>query len=332
MDFKRSVQNFCNRERITQEYFCHRLGCTPSELRYAGNWPRIAQDAWVAFGAKLEGYVPRSPREERAWAERMLPWIRKFPVKALQKRGHIPHETCGTGAVFATLRFMGVAGSAGFEKSYGYALGTAAPQTYAAWIRQGETLVSCGSARITNKIAIDRELLVYNLKALRRNATGNLRASIATALRGCSISFIEVEPFVTAPYPSCAAYWVGERPVIQVPTTRMTDSTLLENVCRAAWHIVTKPKRSTFLAAPPAGQCSVAGADCDPGLRRFAEDVLLPEADECRLICCGRFEEDRCIRYFSRTLHVRPGILVERLQQQGKLPRRTLLNDFKVAV
>jgi hypothetical protein len=194
----------------------------------------------------------------------MLPWIRKFPVKALQKRGHIPHETCGTGVVLGVLRFMGIAGPAGFEKSYGYALGTAAPQTYAAWIRQGETLVSCGSARITNKIVIDRELLVYNLKALRRNATGNLRASIATALRDCGISFIEVEPFVTAPYPSCAAYWVGERPVIQVPTTRMTDSALLENLCRAAWHIVTKSKRSTFLAAPPAGQRSVAVADCDP--------------------------------------------------------------------
>jgi hypothetical protein len=152
------------------------------------------------------------------------------------------------------------------------------------------------------------------------------------ALRDCGISFIEVEPFVTAPYPSCAAYWAGERPVIQIPTTRMTDSVLLENVCRAAWHIVTKPKRSTFLVAPAAGQHSVADAACDLELQHFAEDVLLPEADECRLICCGRFEEERCIRYFSRTLRVRPGILVERLQQQGKLPRRTLLNDFKVAV
>ena len=68
------------------------------------------------------------------------------------------------------------------------------------------------------------------------------------------------------------------------------------------------------------------------GKEDFAEDLLLSEADECRLICCGRFEEDRCIRYFSRAFRVRPGILVERLQQQGKLPRRTLLNDFKVAV
>ena len=330
MDFKRSIQEFCNRERMTQERFCQRIGCTPSELRYAGNWPRIAQGAWVAFGAKLEGYEPRSPREERAWAERTLPWVRRFPVKALQERGLLP--LCGTGALRAVLRFMEIAGPAGFEKSYGYALGTAAPQTYAAWVRQGETIVARSGARITNKIVIDRELLVYNLKALRRNATGNLRASIATALRDCGISFIEVEPFVTAPYPSCAAYWVGERPVIQVPTTRMTDSALLENLCRAAWHIVTKSKRSTFLAAPPAGQCSVAVADCDPGLRRFAEDLLLSEADECRLICCGRFEEDRCIRYFSRAFRVRPGILVERLQQQGKLPRRTLLNDFKVAV
>ena len=83
MDFKRSIQEFCNRERMTQERFCQRIRCTPSELRYAGNWPRIAQGAWVAFGAKLEGYEPRSPREERAWAERTLPWVRRFPVKAL---------------------------------------------------------------------------------------------------------------------------------------------------------------------------------------------------------------------------------------------------------
>ena len=329
MDLKRSVQAFCNRERITQERFCERLGCNPSDLRYEGNWPRIAQGAWVAFGAELEGYVPRSPREERAWAERMLPWVRRFPVKALQKRGHLPHVPCGTGAVLATLRFMGVAGESGFEKSYAFASGSAAPQVYAAWVRIGELHVARNFPRITNKIAIDSALLAENLKALRRDAGGNLRASVASVLRDCDICFVEVEPFLSAPYPSCASYWVGERPVIQVPTTRMSDSALLECVCRAAWHLAARRKHSAFLIAPERGALAVAS---DSEARRFAEDVLLPEADECRLICCGRFEEERCIRYFSRTLRVRPGILVERLQQQGKLPRRTLLNDFKVAV
>ena len=56
------------------------------------------------------------------------------------------------------------------------------------------------------------------------------------------------------------------------------------------------------------------------------------EAEECELICCGRFNERRCIQHFSGVFHVRPGILIERLQQQGKLNRRTLLNDFKIAV
>ena len=86
-----------------------------------------------------------------------------------------------------------------------------------------------------------------------------------------------------------------------------------------------QPKVSEILAARPE---EIIEIEAD----RFAQDILLTEAEECELICCGRFNERRCIQHFSGVFHVRPGILVERLQQQGKLNRRTLLNDFKIAV
>ena len=331
MDLKRSVQDYCKRERISQEMFCQRLGCTPSELRYAGNWPRIVHGAWVAFGAKLEGYEPRSAREERAWAEQLLPWIRRFPVKALQKRGLLPHGTCGAGSVRDVLRFMGIAGREGFDKTYGFTSDSVAPQVYAAWVRTGEILASANASK--PKFAIDKELLACNLKTLKLNSGSGLRSAIAKALRDSGIGYIEVEPFIAAPYPTCACYWIGEAPFIQVSSSKINDSVLLESVCRAAWHIAAHTrKHSSFLIAPHSALASPTQNAQDAEAQNFASDLLLPEADECRLICCGRFEEERCIRYFSRVFRVRPGILVERLQQQGKLPRRTLLNDFKVAV
>lgn len=333
MDFKRSIQDCCKRERISQEMFCQRLGCTMSELRYAGNWSRIAHGAWVAFGAKLEGYEPRSAREERAWAEQLLPWIRRFPVKALQKRGLLPHGTCGAGSVRDVLRFMGVGGREGFDKTYAFTLDSVAPQVYAAWIRIGETLASADAAKSKSTFAVDKDLLARNLKTLTRNSGVGLRSAIAKALRDSGIGYIEVEPFIAAPYPTCASFWIGDAPFIQASTSRINDSVLLESICRTAWHIAAHPRRrSSFLVAPCNAPASPTQNTQDAEAQKFAGDLLLPEADECRLICCGRFEEDRCIRYFSRTLRVRPGILVERLQQQGKLPHRTLLNDFKVAV
>ena len=60
--------------------------------------------------------------------------------------------------------------------------------------------------------------------------------------------------------------------------------------------------------------------------------LLLTEAEECEIICCGRFEEPRCIEYFSHAFHVRPGIIVTRLQAQRKIPAISPLNAFKIAV
>ena len=187
MDFKRSIQDCCKRESISQEMFCQRLGCTMSELRYAGNWSRIAHGAWVAFGAKLEGYEPRSSREERAWAEQLLPWIRRFPVKALQKRGLLPHGTCGAGSVRDVLRFMGVGGREGFDKTYAFTLDSVAPQVYAAWIRIGETLASADAAKSKSTFAVDKDLLARTKRALtKRGITQHAKREKITFAHGHS--------------------------------------------------------------------------------------------------------------------------------------------------
>ena len=120
--------------------------------------------------------------------------------------------------------------------------------------------------------------------------------------------------------------------VIQFPTTKMDDSKYLEALFHAVAHALLHPKRIICLQLGTTSESATTKSILEIEAEKFAQDALLSEAEECELICCGRFSERRCIQHFSGLFHVRPGILVERLQQQGKIKRRTLLNEFKVAV
>jgi hypothetical protein len=97
-------------------------------------------------------------------------------------------------------------------------------------------------------------------------------------------------------------------------------------------HNNTQAQASPQNSAPAQDNAATAQSILELEADKFAQDMLLSEAEECELICCGRFNEPRCIQHFSGLFHVRPGILVERLQQQGKIRRRSPLNEFKVAV
>ena len=325
MSLKDSIKQLQKREHITQDELLRRLGCSRSRIMDS-----TSSEAQTAFNLAFGKDESRDSKE----LEKLLPWVRKFPIRALQNMGFIPANAKGANLVRAVFRFMQIGSIAGFENYYSATLQSANPQTLAAWIRLGELRVK----RLTTEYTPDREAILSNLKFLRANVYihgQNLRNIVREALRNCGIEFIEVEPFLTAPTPTCAFYWRGYRPVIQFPTTKMDDSKFLEALFHAVAHVLYHPLRTSCLQlgnqaqtvqSPPATAAQEIEAEA------LAQNMLLSEAEECELICCGRFNERRCIQHFSGQFHVRPGILVERLQQQSKIHRRSLLNEFKIAV
>lgn len=370
MSLKDSIKQLQKREHITQDELLRRLGCSRSSLMES-NRDEAKVAFQLAFGSDSEctsdnaldnhSELPAFLKSKKEF-NNILMWVRKFPIRALQKMGHIPENVKDVELVRAMFKFMQIGSIAGFENFYSTTLQSANPQTYAAWIRLGEREVK----RLATDFTPDRNAIIANLKFLRKNVylhRQNLRTTVREVLRNNGIEYIEVEPFLTAPTPICAFYWRGSRPVIQFPTTKMDDSKFLEALFHAVGHMLLHPKHTSCLqlgAFSPALATPFTTAsqtNSQPALSHsaktaktlellaarpeeifeleashFAQDHLLSEAEECELICCGRFNERRCIEYFSGVFHVRPGILVERLQQQGKLNRRTLLNDFKIAV
>lgn len=347
MSLKDSIKQLQKREHITQDELLRRLGCSRSSLMES-NRDEAKVAFQLAFGSDskctsdnaLDNHseLPAFLKSKKEF-NNILMWVRKFPIRALQKMGHIPENVKDVELVRAVFKFMQIGSIAGFENFYSTTLQSANPQTYAAWIRLGEREVK----RLATDFTPDRNAIIANLKFLRKNVylhRQNLRTTVREVLRNNGIEYIEVEPFLTAPTPICAFYWRGSRPVIQFPTTKMDDSKFLEVLFHAVGHMLLHPKHTTCLQlgafSQPAKTLELLAARPEEIFEleasHFAQDHLLSEAEECELICCGRFNERRCIEYFSGVFHVRPSILVERLQQQGKLNRRTLLNDFKIAV
>ena len=356
MSLKESIKQLQKREHITQDELLRRLGCSRSGLMDHATTDTQAAFQ-LAFGS--DSSISETPTFVKENLKKILMWVRKFPIRALQKKGHIPENVKDADLVRAVFKFMQIGSIAGFENYYGATLQSANPQTYAAWIRLGELQVK----RLATDYTPDRKAIISNLKFLRTNvflSNQSIRKIAREVLNNCGIEYVEVEPFLTAPTPVCAFYWRGSRPVIQFPTTKMEDSKFLEALFHAVGHLLLHPKHTTCLqlgafsqqALTPAFATEFTTASqaiehptktsevlaarpediLELEASHFAQDLLLSEAEECELICCGRFNERRCIEHFSGVFHVRPSILVERLQQQGKLRRRTILNDFKIAV
>ena len=328
MSLKESIKQLQKREHITQDEIFRRLGYSRSSVMESDS-PEIHAAFQLAFGND----------NACECSKKLLPWVRKFPIRALQNMGFIPSNIKDVDLVRAIFRFMQIGSVAGFNNYYGTTLQSTNPQTYAAWIHLGELRIK----RLATDLSPEREAVLSSLKFLRKNVFlhgQNLRDVARESLHNCGIEIIEVEPFITAPTPTCAFYWRGYQPVIQFPTTKMDDSQYLEALFHAVAHLLYHPKRTTCLQLGLHTKQAMAQNDMAESATRafeleaekFAQDMLLSEAEECEIICCGHFNERRCIQHFSGLFHVRPGILVERLQQQGKIKRRTLLNDFKIAV
>ena len=338
----------------TQEELCVRLGMSRRSIidnftmakavaiEFLLDTP--AKDLWNFRKGELRALQAGRREFNRMLCSReVIAWARHFPVRELESRGLI--ASAGNIAVTAgnshaqryesglvpreIMKFMGVASIAGWQKAYAIAQETLNPHAYSAWLRVGELQVS----RPPADFELDCDAIRKNLAFLRSNAVTfrqGLRAVLLGMLRECDVTVLVVPAFLAAPAPRAACFWRGAAPVLMLTGNSMEDSTFMESLYLAMAHILTPGRKHSCIVCAD----KVISGDplADDAALRLAESLLLTEAEECEIICCGRFEEKRCIEYFSGVFHVRPGIIVSRLQSQRKIPAISPLNALKLAV
>jgi addiction module HigA family antidote len=263
----------------------------------------------AAFWNSLEkNYQERKARlRARNQAEMQVREVARLPYNDMAKRGWVPRETRPVVRVEHALGFFGVSSlavvpvieGAAFRKQHRK---PADPWALAAWLRRGE-------------IGRDRAVAAYSggavreclpsLRSLTLEPPGVWGGRLIELCAGVGVVVVFV-PHLPHTYVHGATRWLGgNRPGIQMSIRGRYEDIFWFSFFHELGHIVLHGKRK------PTSKELEADA--------FAAHTLVPEAEYATWASRERFSAV-AVREFARRIGAAPGIVVGRLQHDGKIP------------
>jgi addiction module HigA family antidote len=268
--------------------------------------------------------------EERKKLEHNLGWVRQFPVRAMMKWGWIESTETKLQQIRELLRFFGIASPAEWQTLWGQPEASYRrsevfrnePAAVSAWLRQGERLaqgIECS--------AFNRESFLKMLGKARFLTTKTpdvFRAELQASAAHCGVAVVFVPELPGAPI-NGATRWLGPlKALIQLSLRYKTDDHLWFTFFHEAGHIVKHGKSEVFIEDSGQGD-EIKEEEANA----FAANLLIP-SDEYKEFTRGReFFSKAEICCFAKSIGISPGIVVGRLQHDGKLPP-THCNGLKI--
>ena len=286
----------------------------------------IPSQFWIAREANYQARLARLA-ERQATAEE-LTWLDCLPWRELRKRDCLPQSDDKATLVAAAKRFFGVATATAwsdvwsqpavsFRRSSAYEVDQGA---LASWVR------------ITETHALEAKCATYDESKFRKTLS-EIRLSDSTSSRrhrrlaptrlrlgrgGRCVRARDQGARVSG-----AAYWLAGKPVVALSLRYRSDDQFWFSLFHEAGHILLHPRSERFIDSAKAGHAApgtaaeAREAERENDANRFAAAALIPEQYEDRLRNLGSLSE---IEAFASELGIAPGIVVGRLQFEGKLP------------
>jgi HTH-type transcriptional regulator / antitoxin HigA len=265
---------------------------------------------------------------ERNSLEGQLDWLNQFPIRAMVELGWIEHREDPVEILGAVLNFFGIATPTQWQKvweesgaAYRQSVSFESdPFAVSAWLRKGEI-----DAQHLDCSAYDPDRFLHALQGVRELTTqtpGKFQREIVRlcAEAGVAVVFVPELPKVRA---SGAARWLtSRRAMIQVDLRYKTEDQLWFTFFHEAGHILMHGKRDIFIEDGSGSDEKEADAN------RFAADFLIPPSDYQAFVRSKDHFSKTEIIEFAEQIRVAPGIVVGRLQHDGKLPPQNC-NDLK---
>lgn len=310
-------------------------GKAPVEPKTALQFEKVlGLDAGIWLGIEARYRLHQAREAEAKETQENVVWVKTFPVRELVKRGKIEKPVSDSDAVSKLLTFFAVASvdtwlgkyermSVAYRHSPSFDSDQAALAT---WLRLGELQAEQQECPDYNETRFRRALKtirgltqapsVYPLDKVQQlcNEVGVALAPIRP-LRGTALSG--------------AAWWLTPRKaVIQLSARHKTDDHLWFSLFHEAAHILLHSKKTVFVDGT--GQNGEV-ADIEMQADRWASDFLVsrPQWEQFRVF--DSYSESY-IRQFAEKQGIAPGIVVGRLQHEGRLSWRTRLNKLKVSL
>lgn len=267
--------------------------------------------------------------QERAILQSQIDWLKLFPLKEMISCHWVKASDSTIEQLQELLNFFGVATPnewsslwsglpVAFRQSTAY---SADPGSVAAWLRKGELdaqQIECSpftEDKFRSALSDIRNLTSESPKVF----VPRIREACARA--GVAVVFVKELPRIRT---SGATRWLTpSKALLQLSLRYKSDDQLFFTLFHESAHILLHGKREIFLEDDEKENDKENEAD------RFAADLLIPPEDYSQFKPSKKYYSKQDILDFASRIGIAPGIVVGRLQHDGKL-RPSFCNDLKV--
>jgi HTH-type transcriptional regulator / antitoxin HigA len=259
--------------------------------------------------------------ERKALAE-YIPWMKKFPVRAMIKLGWIAEYNNPIDQIEELLRYLGVASPVQWQSMLEGTLWrqsptfAADPAAVSAWLRQGEIRaqkIVCAD--------YDSDRFRAALEQIRGLTTQPLQNIVGQMIRSCADSGVAVVfvPEIPGTRTCGATRWLSPTKALKLLSLRYkTDDHLWFTFFHEAAHILLHGKREVFLEDDDVVSDDLHTKEEEAD--HFASEFLIPTEELRRFHPRGTYYSHEDIIEFAQRLGIAPGIVVGRLQHEGLVP------------
>lgn len=335
----RTLQETLEALGMDQRELATRTGLTPKHINQVvqGNAP-ITQETSLrlerATGvpARLWNNLEMNYREQLAKLEEQtrlkaeLVWLKEIPIDELARREKVQKHSDPVLTLRSVLNFFGVVNveawkrvwlspTVAFRKSSAF---KARPGVMATWLRLGEL-----DAQAIQCQPYDREKFKTALEEIRALTTEPPEVFVPKMRQRCAdagVAVVLVPEITGAPVSGAAQWLTPEKAMIQLSLRYKTNDHFWFSFFHEASHILHDGKKDKFIDVNHEKGESEERAD------RFASNILIPP-EHSGALASLKIAKD--VKSFAKTIAIAPGIVVGRLQHDGRL-RYNQLNSLKV--
>lgn len=333
-----TLRDLMEERALTQRELAHRLGRPVQAVNeILGGKKEITEETaielervlqvpaqfWLVRESHYREYLAR--RRDAESREAQLPWLERFPLKALQACGILPagRLTAGfkLGLVEPLLRFFGVASPDGWAAHYDqmqaqFRRARPSKQTdvaaITAWLRMGELQAS--GLRTADYTATALEASLPAMRALTTARPEEIAPALVGLCSRAGVALVLVEALPGA-HVTGVARWVVGKPLIQLSLLGKWNDGFWFSFFHEVAHVLKHPTRAIFLDDAAAGDTVQSPEEQEAN--RFATDQLIPRGQQPVLDTLPL--DAASVEGFARQLGLHPGIVVGQLQHRKRI-------------
>ncbi|MBB5324871.1 addiction module HigA family antidote [Anoxybacillus tepidamans] len=292
----------------------------------------------AAFWNNLESNYRQllAKKAENEHLQRQIDQLEKFPITFMTKNRWIEKHTDEIKQLEELFKFFGVASFEAFEKVCQIRLSnpdTAFRQTgafeinresVAVWLRRGEILAREIECEPYNEKKFKEALL--EIRKFTSETPDIFVPKLVRLCSQCGVAVVFV-PETPKSRVSGATKWLNpQKALIQLSFRYRRNDSLWFTFFHEAGHILLHSKKETFVDLEDNNE----KGDLEEEANQFAANFLISPSKYKKFIEANDFST-QSICSFADELQIAPGIVVGRLQHDGIIPFRSILNKLKIS-